>query len=158
MCPRMCPGSLPRQRGLGLVAAIFVVTIMALIAVGLTRLTVTAQQAYGLEIQNLRAFLAAQAGLELELNRLMPPSSFPAGHGDLTDTSGCLSASGAANSYNSLGAPGLGGCRVEVRCRSLSVATASAFQHRLDSTGICGSGLDEVRRQLRVLFSTPASP
>jgi len=145
----MRPNSSRRQQGLGLVAAIFVITVMALIAVGLTQLTVTAQQSYATEIQSSRAFLAAQSGLELELNRLIPPADFPAG-------SACLSDSplpSPASPYVFASA-GLGGCSASVTCQSISAATASVLTHRVQSIGRCGSEPDRVSRKVSAVFKT----
>lgn len=155
MCPNARPTGLPHpQRGLGLVAAIFVITIMALIAVGLTNLTVTSQQSYATDLQSTRAFMAAQSGLELELNRLMAPASYPAltavGAACLADTP----QPSPQSPYRFSGA-GLSGCLASVSCQTASVAGASVLVHRVQSEGRCGSEVDLVVRRLSVVFKTP---
>lgn len=139
-----------RQQGLGLVAAIFVITVMALIAVGMTNLTVTAQLSYANDIQAARAFLAAQSGLELEFNRLMPPASFPVG-------SNCLSNTpiDSPDSPYLLSGAGLGGCSARVTCQTISTASASVLVHRVESIGRCGSDADQVLRKVSAVFKTP---
>lgn len=144
----MCPKPLNRQRGLGLVAALFAITVMALIAVGMTNLSVTAQQSYGVEIQSSRAFMAAQSGAELELNRLMPPATYP-------NATPCLSDTPIVGTPYQFSGSGLQGCFANVSCQTISAATASVLVHRVESEGRCGGGVDQVTRKVSLVFQTP---
>jgi MSHA biogenesis protein MshP len=57
------------QRGFGLVAAMFVIIIIAAVIATMARLSVGQNAATGLAIQQARAYQAAQAGLEWGINR-----------------------------------------------------------------------------------------
>lgn len=119
-----------RQQGLGLVSAIFVITIMALLAAGISSLVVTGQQSYGQDILSVRAFLAAQSGAQLAAHAVLPP----------TGSGRC------ATITPTLPAPGLAGCSVEASCASVAVASVTYYSIR--STGQCGAGADRALRQI----------
>lgn len=53
-----------KQQGFSIVTAIFLIVVMALLAVGMVKLFSTGQQSIGQEITSLRAYLAAQSGLQ----------------------------------------------------------------------------------------------
>lgn len=55
------------QRGMGLVAAIFVITLMALMATGISRLVVNNQQNNSQQILSLTAQLAAESAVQKSL-------------------------------------------------------------------------------------------
>ncbi len=57
------------QRGFGLVAAMFVIIIIAAVIATMARLSVGQNAATGLAIQQARAYQAAQGGLEWGINR-----------------------------------------------------------------------------------------
>ncbi|WP_210398011.1 pilus assembly PilX family protein [Motiliproteus sediminis] len=147
----MCPKFARQQRGLGLVAALFAITVMALIAVGMTNLSVTAQQSYGVDIQSSRAFMAAQSGAELELNRLMQPADFPQVS---AVAASCLSDTPHTPPPYTFSGGGLQGCSANTSCQTISVATASVLVHRVESVGQCGSGADRVTRKVSLLLQT----
>ncbi len=130
----------PKQQGLGLVAAIFVITVMAMISVGISNLVLTSQQSYGFEVLSARAFLAAESGAQLAVHSAMPP----------VGTSSCP-ASAATPSL--AGAPGLSGCTVETLCSRVDVASVAYFS--ITSTGRCGNAADTAIRRLQVRVKNP---
>lgn len=69
----MCPKT--RQSGLGLVGAIFVIVVVSLLAVAMSRMLAADHIAQSYEILGLKAFLAAESGAQLGVNRLMPPDN-----------------------------------------------------------------------------------
>lgn len=64
-----------RQDGLGLVGAIFVIVVVSLLSVAMSRMLEADKLAQSYEILGLKAFLAAESGAQLGVNRLMPPDS-----------------------------------------------------------------------------------
>lgn len=69
MRPETQRNSAPRQRGFALVAAMFVMIIIALVIVAMTRLAVNQHGTNSLAIQQARAYQAARAGLEWGITR-----------------------------------------------------------------------------------------
>lgn len=154
MCPSppaandALPDPLKRQRGLGLVAAIFVITVMALLAVGLSNLVVTGQQTQGQEVLSVRAFLAAQSGAEIGASQVLLPDgpvcTPPAVNEPLVDSSLSLPGSG------------LSGCRVAVSCSSFTLTETATTYYRLVSEGRCGSEPDLAVRRLELGIQLPS--
>jgi len=60
----------PEQRGFALVAALFLMVIIALVVATMTRLSVNQNVAGDLALQQARAYQAARAGLEWGINRV----------------------------------------------------------------------------------------
>ncbi len=136
-CYRPLPG---KQQGVGLVAAIFVITVMALVSAGISKLVVTSQQSYGHEILSAKAFLAAESGAQLAINAVMPPS----GSGSCVDATPTLVAIGLA------------GCQVSTRCILTGPIDGISY-YSIESTGQCGADADLAIRKLtlRVQDGTP---
>ncbi len=62
---------LERERGFGLVAAMFVILIIAAVIAAMARLATTQNATNSLAIQQARAYQAARAGLELGIRRVL---------------------------------------------------------------------------------------
>ena len=122
---------LRKQKGLGLVAAIFVITLMALIAVGISNLVVTGQQSYGYEVLSTRAFLAAESGAQLAVNAVIPPG----GGGSCADFT------------RNFTVEGLQGCRAFTRCSILGPIDGITY-YDISSEGSCGTGVDQAIREV----------
>ncbi|MGD8484504.1 MAG: hypothetical protein PVJ63_03835 [Thioalkalispiraceae bacterium] len=60
----MCPDH-KAQQGFSIITAIFLVVVMALLAVGMVKILATGQQGISQEITSLRSYLAAQSGLQV---------------------------------------------------------------------------------------------
>ena len=60
----MRPDTLRRQRGFGLVAALFVIIVITLVIAAMARLSTTQHGSNSLALQQARAYQAARAGLE----------------------------------------------------------------------------------------------
>jgi MSHA biogenesis protein MshP len=138
----MSPESHPchnRQHGVGLPAAIFVLVILSMIAVAIVELSASASDAVVFDVQSTRAFMAAESGAQLGVNRLMPPGAA------MNDCShGYFSASPSITYAGT----GLAGCTATVSCRVDSVAGSDYFS--LTSVGTCGSGIDFAERVIAV--------
>jgi len=61
----------PNERGFALVAALFVMVVVALVVVAMARLSVNQQGTNSLAIQQARAYQAARAGLEWGIARAL---------------------------------------------------------------------------------------
>lgn len=121
------PLALHRQRGIGLPAAIFVITIMTAIAVAINLLVSQNTASFEEEIRLTRAFYAAESGAGFGVRALFPASEYP--H---TAVASCP----ALSTYE-FGVAGLNGCRAEVSCE-LDVTVDDVDYHLITSRGICG--------------------
>jgi len=121
---------LPRwQRGLGLATALFVITVMALLAVLITQLVRTSAQATAEELNLMRSFFAAQSGVEYGLNRAYPPDG---GAGS------CPAVHNSVVSFATVSLPvgGLAECTINVDCATLIVSSNTYYT--ITSKGTCG--------------------
>ncbi len=64
-----------RQSGLGLVGAIFVIVVVALMSVAMARMLEADKLTQSYETLGLKAFLAAESGAQIGVNRLLAPES-----------------------------------------------------------------------------------
>ena len=64
-----------KQSGLGLVGAIFLIVIVALFSVAMARMLEADKLSQSYEILGLKAFLAAESGAQIGVNRLLAPDS-----------------------------------------------------------------------------------
>ncbi len=60
----------PQQAGLGLISAIFVITLMAVIATGISRLVISNQHSHSQQILSVKAHFAAESALQKTLAAL----------------------------------------------------------------------------------------
>lgn len=137
----------PHQDGLGLISAIFVITILAVIIAGMTRFFSLSQNTTAQEFLGTRAITAAQTGIELELTCL--------GNG----VAGCTASAAVGSNptqfdywpgpsaSDTFAIAGLRGCRAEVFYRTITSTEGNFWT--IDSTGYCGgSGLDGASRKV----------
>ena len=69
----MFPETMIKQKGLGLPAAIFVITVLAVIITAMSSIQTRSGQSLSLQANSYRAFYAAESGAQLALNLLIPP-------------------------------------------------------------------------------------
>lgn len=117
---------------MGLIAAIFLIVVVAGLVVAITRMVRTSGDAFAQNVVSHRAFLAAESGAQLGLNRVFAP----AGTASCTDWNWDLSHIG------------LNACRVEVTCRSEVVDGTPHYT--LESGGRCDSGRFVAERRVLV--------
>lgn len=135
--------ALHRQRGIGLPAAIFVITLMVSISVAIQLLVSQNADQFAEEIQLTRAFYAAESGAGFAMNALFPPDEFPL----YNVTAICPENAGSPRVYE-FEAEGLRACSAEVSC--VTDATVDGVNYySITSTGICG----DVRRTVQVRSS-----
>jgi MSHA biogenesis protein MshP len=126
------------QAGVNLAAAIFVITLLALIAVAINALVSQNAQTYQEEINLTRAFYAAESGAGFGMNTIFPPEGFP--------TYGAPAECAAGPRVYTFTVPGLGGCSASVTCATKSPAGISDTFATVTSVGSC----DGVERTVQV--------
>ncbi|MGB0732293.1 MAG: hypothetical protein ACPGPF_00960 [Pontibacterium sp.] len=119
-----------RQRGLGLVSAIFIITIGAMLAVAMSQFMQLGQLSTIRVFQSTRAMQAAESGVQLELNRLTHPQNL----------GGCATNASSSATYNFGSTPGIAGCNAAVSC---TVTTIDSVDYvTFTSVGRCGDSGD----------------
>lgn len=130
--------SLAWQQGLGLPAAIFVITVLALLAVAINALLSDNAETFEEENNLTRAFYAAESGAGIAMNTVYPPEDYP-GYA----TAECVV---GPRIYNFI-TDGLGNCSASVSCTPISIGTTTYAT--IESTGSC----DGVERTVQVRTS-----
>lgn len=128
----MCPERPQRlQAGAGLPVALFVITVLALLVIGLAQLQESSSKSVSLQIQSQRAFFAAESGAQVLVADLLAE----AGEDPLNGPS-------MSQQIIFSGASGLVGCTANVE---YSVGSGGAT---VTSYGICGDGTPEEARRI----------
>jgi MSHA biogenesis protein MshP len=123
-----------RQTGLGLISAIFVIVVLAMLVVGMSGIMTASQTYRSQEILAVRALSAAQTGSELHLSELLHPDN----------TQVCITDASPVT----LTTPGLLDCSYQSSCAS--VVVGSNTYYTIKSVGRCGSGVDSATREVKV--------
>lgn len=126
-----------RQRGIGLIAAIFLIVVVASLAVGVASLVRSGAAGYIQDVLAYKAFLAADSGAQLSLNRVFAPEGTPS----------------CANRVFPFTEPGLEGCQATVTCSAISVS--GELRYDLESRGRCTTGTEVAERRIVVRASAP---
>lgn len=129
MCPKQ---PLRNQSGLGLVGAIFVIVVVALMAVAMARMLEADKLNQSYEVLGLKAFLAAESGAQIGVNRLLAPES----------TGACV------NLTENFIAQSLRYCTAEIQC-GLVTSGGETF-YTISSRGRCSGGDLVASRALEV--------
>ncbi len=132
--PREGHAGRSRQVGMGLPAAIFLLVVLAMLAVAMGDLLTLSSQASTLQVNAQRAVFAAHSGVQAAAARLLP-----AGQPATT----CGSVPGSLQ----FAVDGLRGCEVRLQCREDRVASDMVFTVEAEAT--CGTGPDEAVQVLR---------
>lgn len=135
--------ALGKQLGIGLPAAIFIITIMALIAVAINRLVEQNSQSFAEQANLARAFYAAETGAGFFMNGLFPPEDYPTYSSFPAD----CSVAWGTRVYN-FSIEGLNGCSASVQCSSVLSPGTETFV-TVESTGTC----DVISRTVQVRTS-----
>lgn len=72
-----------KQKGLGLPVAIFVITIMSIIAVAINRINEASSQSYSQNVLSSRAFYAAESGAQLKAHSVLAATPCDCGSTDV---------------------------------------------------------------------------
>lgn len=102
------PAGSARQRGIGLVTAIFLLVVLALLGAFIVTITSVQQATPALGVQGGRAYHAARSGIEWAIYRALQPATRAA-------TCGAAPSTPASNTFSFSGA-GLNGFSVTVVC------------------------------------------
>lgn len=133
------------EAGVGLPAAIFVITLMAVIAGAINLMVEENARTFGEEINLTRAFYAAESGAGFAMNSLYPPEDYSA-YVNLPadcDTWG-------TRAYNFI-ADGLSSCSASVTCNGRTVG--GNVYSTIESTGTCGGVSRTI--QVRTVYDEP---
>jgi MSHA biogenesis protein MshP len=125
-----------RQAGIGIPAAIFVITLMALIAVAVAQLLSQNARTYEEEINLTRAFYAAESGAGFAMNTLYPPEEYSA----YGTTAECAA---GPRTYN-FSVDGVNNCSAIVSCTQVTISGTNYAT--IESEGSCG----ELTRTIQV--------
>jgi MSHA biogenesis protein MshP len=117
-----------RQAGISLPGAIFVITILALLAVAIAALVSQNAQTYEDENNLTRAFYAAESGAGFAMNTIYPPEEFPG----YSSTAECAT---GPRVYN-FSVPGLNNCSASVTCTEVTISGTNYAT--IESEGSCG--------------------
>lgn len=112
--------------------AIFMIVVVAALAVGVTSLVRTGAGAFVQDVIAYKAFLAAESGANLGLNRVFAPAGV----------------STCANRTYTLDQPGLERCSATVTCTSVLVSGVPTYT--IDSAGRCDTGSEVAERHVVV--------
>ncbi len=152
--------SLIRERGFALVGAIFILVLLAALAVGITLFTTQAETSHARDVSGARAYQAARAGLDWGAYSVLDPLNATATSGTAAMPN-CPSASGStcptAASPTSSTLPSnpftgtvLAGIAVTLQCSCAdfveSARNIRVFQLR--ATATYGAGVGQVERQV----------
>lgn len=130
--------SLRSQTGSALVVAIFIITVMAMMAAAMIKINASQAVTTTQEILGTRAWFAAHSGIEISLNTL-----FPIGDPNQMLTCDVVPKQILLVDFD--------GCSVTVKCDQFSGDSAETIRRiQLRSTGRCGSGQYQVARQQQV--------
>ena len=121
-------GNLSHQSGIGLPAAIFVITLMAVIAVAVNQLVSQNAQTFEEELNLTRAFYAAESGAGFVMNTVFPPEEYPT----YAITAECVA---TERDYDFIVA-GLNQCSATVTCTPLPIGGTNYAT--IESKGVCG--------------------
>ena len=121
-----------KQRGMGLVGAIFIIVIVGILSVAMSQMVVMDSETQSYEILSLKAFLAAESGAQLGVNRILTPSG---------------GGSCAARTFT-YAEPSLKSCQAVVSCTPLTVSSETFYT--VTSSGQCVAGAYVAERTIQV--------
>ncbi|MEM7099033.1 MAG: hypothetical protein AAF541_12300 [Pseudomonadota bacterium] len=121
-CRLRPPIPIQPQAGLGLISALFIIMVAAMLTVAIARSINTTSAAVGLEIYSLNAFLAAESGAQLAMNELYSP----------------LAGGSCTSRTINLNTVGLTDCEAVITCASETVSSRTYFT--VSSAGRCSEG------------------
>jgi MSHA biogenesis protein MshP len=125
-----CQQTPSKQQGSMLVIALFVIIVMALLGLTLSRLLSSSSDAIIHEVYGQRALNAARAGVEEQIALAFPINGAPS----------CNSSSGPNMVFSAI--PGLENCEVSAQCSELIVVddAITLTYYKFISTGTCTAG------------------
>jgi MSHA biogenesis protein MshP len=128
-----------RQRGFSLILVLFLLVVVSLLAVSMTRLDSGSSVAVSQEILSVRALFAAESGAQAMAMKVFPINSS-------STCPGTLNLTYTAN--------GLNGCTAMVTITCPAITAAGKTVYSVQSEGICNSGTQSARRKVQVGLRT----
>ena len=108
-----------RPQGIGLVSAIFLITVIAFLTVAITRTVRTGGESQAMDLLATRAYLAAETGTQLGVQQVLAGS--------------CVARTASLESI------GMRGCSYRTECDTL--AAAGETLRRIRGSGTCSDGV-----------------
>ena len=139
--PFSSSGSNLHQAGIGLPAAIFVITLMAAIAVAINLMVGQNADTFAEEINLTRAFYAAESGAGIAMNTIFPPEGYPTYAAPPAECA-------AGPRVYTFTVDGLNQCTATVTCSSVN--TGGKTYATIESVGKCGDVIRTI--QVRTVF------
>lgn len=133
------------QSGIGLPAAIFVITLLAAMAAGINLLIQQGAETFEEEVALTRAYYAAESGAWLAMHALFPPHEYPDYHPEEDDIPGLCNAISRELLFT---AAGLNACSADITCE-IDAEIDDQYYITFTSIGTC----DDVRRTVQVRTS-----
>lgn len=134
----MCPDRpLKNQSGAGLPVALFIVTVLAFLVLGMSQLQQGSGESVSLQIQSQRAFFAAESGAQVAVR-------------DVLEADSCA---GINSPLAFDDADGLQSCSAAMACESVTADIGGSGGNTvftITSTGQCGAGADQSTRSIEV--------
>ncbi|MFL1405787.1 hypothetical protein ACJO2E_10660 [Marinobacter sp. M1N3S26] len=127
------------QRGAGLPVALFIITVLAFLVLGMAQLQQSSGEAISLQIQSQRAFFAAESGAQVAVGQVLA-----------TNNDYCSNVPATVSFTES----GLSGCSATIRCSDpdYDIEGNNYVAVRITSDGQCGAGApDEANRTVEVM-------
>lgn len=137
-----------RQQGVGLPAAIFVITLMAILAVAISQLVFDNARNFEEETLLTRAFYAAESGAGFGMHALFPPQEFPEYQNGVDSAAACITETEFAFTVD-----GLNECTATVTC-TLDATVDNVEYYTIVSIGQCR----DVNRTVQVRTSFEVDP
>lgn len=122
--------SLKKQRGGSLLVAVFFMILLAMLSAALFRMQGLADVGVAQEVLSIRAFYAAETGLQLQRSKVLPLTG--------------IADSVCAVESRQLSMSGLQSCEIQTRCEAITVNAKQYYD--IFSTGRCGSGTQQTSR------------
>jgi len=122
------------QGGLGLIGAIFVIVVVAILSTAMSQMLVTDSETQSYEILSLKAFLAAESGAQLGVNRVLAPGG---------------GGSCAARTFTFTDTP-LRFCQAVVSCIPLTVSGDNYYTLTSNAQCLAGAYITQRTVQLRI--------
>lgn len=132
------------QQGFLIPLAIFIVVVMGLLALALTRTTTQTSLATAQELVSVQAIYAAESGAQHGMNALFYPD--PSDRNQVSAR--CV---GLNENLNFSGVAGLSGCSAALTCACENCVSAALTSiYTITSVGQCGAGVISAVRTVRV--------
>ena len=123
------------QRGVGLPVAIFVITLLAILAIVINLVVEQNAQSFSEELNFTRAFYAAETGAGIGMNTIFPPDEYPT----YSVTAECAA---GPRTYNFI-VDGLNACSASVTCTAVTISSNNYAT--VTSEGSCGDSTRTIR-------------